>query len=63
MGPGEAVVTRLNGELAAHADAVVLPLLLPDTPVVTRRWPPRTRGGHPGRSALAGYPAVAGLVT
>jgi glucose-6-phosphate dehydrogenase assembly protein OpcA len=38
MGPGEAVVMRLNGELADHADAVVLPLLLPDTPVVTW-WP------------------------
>ncbi|GAA1954927.1 glucose-6-phosphate dehydrogenase assembly protein OpcA [Catenulispora subtropica] len=38
MGPGEAVVMRLNGDLADHADAVVLPLLLPDTPVVTW-WP------------------------
>jgi glucose-6-phosphate dehydrogenase assembly protein OpcA len=37
-GPGEVIVLRLYGELSAHADAVVLPLLLPDVPVVTW-WP------------------------
>ena len=37
-GPGEVVVLRLYGELSSHADAVVLPLLLPDVPVVTW-WP------------------------
>jgi glucose-6-phosphate dehydrogenase assembly protein OpcA len=37
-GPGEVIVLRLYGELAAHSDAVVLPLLLPDVPVVTW-WP------------------------
>jgi glucose-6-phosphate dehydrogenase assembly protein OpcA len=37
-GPGEVVVLRLYGELSAHTDAVVLPLLLPDVPVVTW-WP------------------------
>ena len=37
-GPGEVLVLRLYGELSAHADSVVLPLLLPDVPVVTW-WP------------------------
>jgi glucose-6-phosphate dehydrogenase assembly protein OpcA len=37
-GPGEVIVLRLYGELSSHADAVVLPLLLPDVPVVTW-WP------------------------
>ncbi|HLK43667.1 MAG TPA: glucose-6-phosphate dehydrogenase assembly protein OpcA [Thermoleophilia bacterium] len=37
-GPGEVIVLRLYGELSAHADSVVLPLLLPDVPVVTW-WP------------------------
>ncbi|MCW2948536.1 MAG: Glucose-6-P dehydrogenase subunit-like protein [Actinoallomurus sp.] len=34
-GPGETVLLRLYGELAEHADSVVLPLLVPDTPVFT----------------------------
>jgi glucose-6-phosphate dehydrogenase assembly protein OpcA len=37
-GPGETVLLRLYGPLAEHADSVVLPLLVPDTPVVTW-WP------------------------
>lgn len=37
-GAGEVVVLRTTGPLAAHASAVVLPFLLPDTPVVTW-WP------------------------
>lgn len=37
-GAGEVVVLRLNGELADHANSVVLPFLLPDTPVVAW-WP------------------------
>jgi glucose-6-phosphate dehydrogenase assembly protein OpcA len=37
-GPGETVVMRMHGELAAHAESVVLPLLLPDAPVVVW-WP------------------------
>ncbi|QYC42978.1 Glucose-6-phosphate dehydrogenase subunit [Nonomuraea coxensis DSM 45129] len=36
--PGEVVVLRLYGELTRHADSVVSPLLLPDTPVVVW-WP------------------------
>lgn len=34
-GPGEAVVLRMHGRLGRHAESVVLPLLAPDTPVVT----------------------------
>lgn len=37
-GAGEVVVLRLSGPLAARADAVVLPFLLPDIPVVAW-WP------------------------
>jgi len=36
--PGEAVLLRLHGELAKHPQSVVLPLLLPDSPVVVW-WP------------------------
>ncbi|MCW2545239.1 MAG: putative OxPP cycle protein OpcA [Frankiales bacterium] len=43
LGPGEAIVMRMYGRLALHAESVVLPLLAPDAPVVT--WwfgePPR----------------------
>ncbi|RKS84206.1 glucose-6-phosphate dehydrogenase assembly protein OpcA [Motilibacter peucedani] len=41
-GPGEVVILRMHGELAHHADSVVLPLLLTDAPVVAW-WP----GGAP----------------
>ncbi|EFL31336.1 glucose-6-P dehydrogenase subunit [Streptomyces viridochromogenes DSM 40736] len=37
-GSGETVVLRLYGEVADHAQSVVLPLLLPDAPVVAW-WP------------------------
>ncbi|MFM9376089.1 glucose-6-phosphate dehydrogenase assembly protein OpcA [Gordonia sp. VNK21] len=37
-GASEVVVLELHGELADHAEAVVVPFLLPDTPVVTW-WP------------------------
>ncbi|MFE4963985.1 glucose-6-phosphate dehydrogenase assembly protein OpcA [Streptomyces sp. NPDC056660] len=37
-GSGETVLLRLYGEVADHADSVVLPLLLPDAPVVAW-WP------------------------
>ncbi len=36
--PGETVLLRMYGPLGQHADSVVVPLLLPDTPVVTW-WP------------------------
>jgi glucose-6-phosphate dehydrogenase assembly protein OpcA len=35
---GEAVLLRMSGELIRHAESVVLPLLLPDSPVVVW-WP------------------------
>ncbi len=47
LGPGEAVVMRMSGRLALHAESVVLPLLAPDAPVVT--WwhdEPPTRIAH-----------------
>ncbi|MEU9385129.1 glucose-6-phosphate dehydrogenase assembly protein OpcA, partial [Streptomyces sp. NPDC048279] len=37
-GTGETVVLRTYGEVSDHADSVVLPLLLPDAPVVVW-WP------------------------
>jgi glucose-6-phosphate dehydrogenase assembly protein OpcA len=40
-GASEVIVLRLHGKLRDHADAMVLPLLLPDAPVVTW-WPDRT---------------------
>jgi glucose-6-phosphate dehydrogenase assembly protein OpcA len=36
--PGQLVVLRIYGELSRHADSVVTPLLVPDTPVVAW-WP------------------------
>ncbi len=42
-GAGEVVALRLHGELADHASSVVVPFLLPDTPVVAW-WP---AGGPP----------------
>jgi glucose-6-phosphate dehydrogenase assembly protein OpcA len=48
-GPGEIVLLRMYGPLGQHADSVVTPLLMPDTPVVT--WwpgsPPLVPSGHP----------------
>ena len=35
LGPCEAVVMRMHGRLALHAESVVMPLLVPDVPVVT----------------------------
>lgn len=35
LGPCEAVVLRMYGRLALHAESVVMPLLAPDVPVVT----------------------------
>ncbi|MEU3061348.1 glucose-6-phosphate dehydrogenase assembly protein OpcA [Streptomyces subrutilus] len=48
-GSGETVVLRLHGELVDHAQSVVLPLLLPDAPVVVW-WPegaPNDLAGDP----------------
>ena len=52
-GPGEVVLLRMYGALGEHADSVVTPLLMPDTPVVT--WwpgnPPDVPSGRPARRA------------
>jgi glucose-6-phosphate dehydrogenase assembly protein OpcA len=37
-GPGEVAIVRLRGDRSAHANSVAVPLLLPDTPVVSW-WP------------------------
>jgi glucose-6-phosphate dehydrogenase assembly protein OpcA len=51
---GEMALIRLGGEVTKHAESVVLPLLLPDSPVVVW-WPgdsPDDPAGHPlGRLA------------
>ncbi len=49
-GPGETVVLRLFGPLGQHADSVVLPLLLPDAPVVV--WWPGTPPAVSAKTAL-----------
>ncbi len=49
-GAGEVVVLRLQGELAEHASSVVLPFLLPDTPVVA--WWPATAPAVPAQDPL-----------
>jgi glucose-6-phosphate dehydrogenase assembly protein OpcA len=49
-GPGETVLLRMYGQLADHADSVVLPLLVPDTPVVT--WWPGDAPDNPGDQPL-----------
>lgn len=53
-GAGEVVILRLHGRLAEHGESVVLPLLLPDAPVVAW-WPsiaPPKPSTHPiGRLA------------
>ncbi|OYO23144.1 OxPP cycle protein OpcA [Enemella dayhoffiae] len=48
--PGEIIVVRVAGDIARHADSVVLPLLLPDTPVVV--WWPGNSPEDPGRDPL-----------
>jgi glucose-6-phosphate dehydrogenase assembly protein OpcA len=49
-GAGEVVVLRLFGELAGHASSVVLPFLLPDTPVVA--WWPAAAPAVPAQDPL-----------
>ena len=63
LGPCEAVVMRMHGRLALHAESVVMPLLAPDVPVVT--WwhgaPPDADRQRPARawSPTAGSPTRA----
>lgn len=49
-GIGETVLLRLHGELAEHAYSVVLPLLLPDAPVVV--WWPEDAPDRPSEDRL-----------
>ncbi|MFF8988693.1 glucose-6-phosphate dehydrogenase assembly protein OpcA [Streptomyces sp. NPDC014983] len=49
-GTGETVVLRLYGEVVGHADSVVLPLLLPDAPVVV--WWPVNAPPDPAKDPL-----------
>ncbi|WP_407916223.1 glucose-6-phosphate dehydrogenase assembly protein OpcA, partial [Kitasatospora sp. NE20-6] len=49
-GSGETVVLRMHGELASHAQSVVLPLLLPDAPVVV--WWPENAPQAPAKDKL-----------
>ncbi|MEU2116426.1 glucose-6-phosphate dehydrogenase assembly protein OpcA [Streptomyces sp. NPDC016459] len=49
-GSGETVLLRLHGELGARADSVVLPLLLPDAPIVV--WWPVDAPDVPSRDPL-----------
>jgi glucose-6-phosphate dehydrogenase assembly protein OpcA len=48
--PGETVLLRMYGPLGQHADSVVTPLLLPDTPVVT--WWPGPPPGKPSADPM-----------
>ncbi len=49
-GSGEQVLLRMSGELVKHAESVVLPLLLPDSPVVV--WWPGKAPDDPAADAL-----------
>jgi glucose-6-phosphate dehydrogenase assembly protein OpcA len=48
--PGQTVLLRIYGPMGLHADSVVLPLLVPDTPVVT--WWPRIGPSEPSGDPL-----------
>jgi glucose-6-phosphate dehydrogenase assembly protein OpcA len=48
--PGETVLLRMYGPLGQHADSVIAPLLLPDTPVVT--WWPSTPPAVPAEDPM-----------
>jgi glucose-6-phosphate dehydrogenase assembly protein OpcA len=49
-GPGEIILLRMYGPVGQHADSVVAPLLVPDTPVVT--WWPGTAPVDPADHPL-----------
>ncbi|CAM5419574.1 glucose-6-phosphate dehydrogenase assembly protein OpcA [Streptomyces chartreusis] len=49
-GTGETVILRMYGEVSDHADSVVLPLLLPDAPVVV--WWPVDAPENPSKDPL-----------
>ena len=60
-GSGETVLLRMSGELAKHPESVVLPLLLPDSPVVV--WWPAQGARGPGRPTRSARSASAGSPT
>jgi glucose-6-phosphate dehydrogenase assembly protein OpcA len=47
---GESILLRISGELTKHAESVVLPLLLPDSPVVV--WWPGKPPSVPSQDAI-----------
>ncbi|MGA8987178.1 glucose-6-phosphate dehydrogenase assembly protein OpcA [Aeromicrobium sp.] len=47
---GESILLRISGELTKHAESVVLPLLLPDSPVVV--WWPGKPPTNPSEDAI-----------
>jgi glucose-6-phosphate dehydrogenase assembly protein OpcA len=47
---GETAMIRLNGEVTGHAESVVVPLLLPDSPVVV--WWPTKAPDNPAEDPL-----------
>jgi glucose-6-phosphate dehydrogenase assembly protein OpcA len=47
---GESILLRISGELTKHAESVVLPLLLPDSPVVV--WWPGKAPADPSEDAI-----------
>lgn len=47
---GESILLRVSGELTKHAESVVLPLLLPDSPVVV--WWPSDAPDNPSEDAI-----------
>ena len=47
---GESILLRISGELTKHAESVVLPLLLPDSPVVV--WWPGKPPSDPSQDAI-----------
>lgn len=48
--PGEVITLKFHGELAAHKESVLLPLLLPDSPVIA--WWPGQSPAHPSQDAV-----------
>ncbi|HEY2442270.1 MAG TPA: glucose-6-phosphate dehydrogenase assembly protein OpcA [Streptosporangiaceae bacterium] len=48
--PGETLLLRMHGPLGEHADSVIAPLVLPDTPVVT--WWPGASPDNPAGDPL-----------
>ena len=50
---GESILLRISGELTKHAESVVLPLLLPDSPVVV--WWPGHAPVEPSKDAIGQF--------